>query len=143
MTNTSAAMQKPVFFDDMFVLATNAMKNSYAPYSKFHVGCCIRTAGNKLFSGTNVENAAYACAQCAEASAMGAMVTQGELKITEVLLISSGDAACPPCGNCRQKLWEFASPSAFVYLCNKGGLLQVVTLGELLPYSFDVTNLSL
>jgi homotetrameric cytidine deaminase len=112
--------------------ATAAMKNAYAPYSKFKVGAAVRGRSGAIYAGANVENVAYPQGQCAEASAIGAMVAAGESAITAVAVVAEKLEVCPPCGGCRQRLSEFGDPSTPVYL----GPTET-TLGELLPGAFD------
>ena len=80
-------MKLPVYFEKMLKQAISARNNAYAPYSKFQVGCCIRTENNLFFAGTNVENIAFGTTQCAEGAAIGAMITAGERKITNFLIL--------------------------------------------------------
>jgi cytidine deaminase len=127
--------------DDMLALARTAREKAYAPYSGFLVGACLRTASGKLYAACNVENAAYPQGQCAEASAIGAMIAGGDTRIVEVLVIGGGDALCTPCGGCRQRLNEFASADVPVHVCGLDGLRKTLTLGDLLPYSFGPDNL--
>jgi homotetrameric cytidine deaminase len=117
--------------------ATAAMRNAHAPYSSFRVGAAIRGAGGGIHTGANVENAAYPQSQCAEASAIGAMVAAGETKIAAVAVVAEQLAVCPPCGGCRQRLSEFAAPDTPVYMGS-----ETTTLGELLPASFGVAELN-
>jgi cytidine deaminase len=88
-----------------------------------------------------VENAAYPQGQCAEATAVGAMVAAGERAIAEILVVADGPALVSPCGGCRQRLREFAGPDTPVYLCSPDGLRRTLTLGELLPLSFGPEHL--
>ncbi|PPR78258.1 MAG: Cytidine deaminase [Alphaproteobacteria bacterium MarineAlpha2_Bin1] len=125
----------------MFKMANLAHKNAYVPYSGFKVGVCIRSDNDKLFFGSNVENAAYPQSQCAEASAIGSMITSGERKIKEVLIIGGNEELCTPCGGCRQRLYEFSSNHTVIYLCNSNGLLKTLKLIDLLPFSFGPGNL--
>jgi cytidine deaminase len=127
---------------DMVALARAAMGRAYAPYSKFKVGACLRTASGKLYAGANVENAAYPQGQCAEASAIGAMIAGGDTKIVEIVVMGGGAELCTPCGGCRQRLNEFATAETKVHVCGLEGLRRTVTLGELLPYSFGPNNLT-
>lgn len=127
--------------DDMIAAAREVRERAYAPYSKFHVGACLRTKSGKLYSGANVENAAYPQGQCAEASAIGAMIAGGDSDIVEVVVIGGGDALCTPCGGCRQRLNEFADPSVPVHVCGPEGVRKTFTLGELLPGAFGPRNL--
>jgi homotetrameric cytidine deaminase len=118
--------------------AQAAMRNAHAPYSEFLVGAALRAPGGALYSGANVENAAYPQGQCAEASAIGALVAAGERRITEVAVVAEKEDFCPPCGGCRQRLSEFAGPDTPVHLGRPGGPRRTLTLGELLPHAFDL-----
>jgi xanthosine phosphorylase len=121
---------------DLFEAARAAFDNAHAPYSKFRVGAAVRAASGRIFAGANVENASYPEGNCAEASAIAAMVAAGERQITEALVVAAGERLCTPCGGCRQRLAEFAGPEVPVHLCDPQGLRRTVTLGELLPLSF-------
>ena len=112
--------------------AVAAMKNAYAPYSQFKVGAAVRAPGGAIYAGANVENVAYPQGQCAEASALGALVTAGETAITAVAVVAEKLEVCPPCGGCRQRLVEFGAASTPVYLGP-----TTTTLGDLLPGAFD------
>ena len=127
--------------DDMIALARATQQKAYAPYSNFNVGACLRAEDGSLHAGANVENAAYPQGQCAEASAIGAMIAAGARKIAEVVVIGDGDGLCTPCGGCRQRLNEFATPDTPVHICGPEGLRKTFTLGELLPGAFDPNNL--
>ncbi|MGQ9367234.1 cytidine deaminase [Azospirillum sp. ST 5-10] len=123
----------------LIAAARAARANAHAPYSGFPVGAALRTDSGAVFAGANVENAAYPQGQCAEASAIGAMVAAGERRIAAVVVMG-GEAAdgllCTPCGGCRQRLREFAADDAPVHVCGPEGLRRTFTLGELLPHSF-------
>jgi homotetrameric cytidine deaminase len=112
--------------------ASDAMHNAYAPYSRFKVGAAVRARSGAIYAGANVENVAYPQGQCAEASAIGALVTAGETAITAVAVVAERLEVCPPCGGCRQRLSEFGDASTPVYLGP-----TTTTLGELLPGAFD------
>lgn len=122
---------------EMIALARRALAHAHAPYSGFRVGACLRTDTGHLYAGGNVENAAYPQGQCAEATAIGAMVTGGDRRIVEVVVVSQGLEPCAPCGGCRQRLSEFAGPGAVVHLVGPEGVHLTTTLGELLPLAFD------
>ena len=126
---------------DMIDMAGRARKWAYAPYSGFAVGACLRTDTGKCYAGCNVENAAYPEGQCAEAAAIGAMVTGGDRRIVEVVVMGGGDEPCMPCGGCRQKLSEFAGPDTPVHICGPEGVRRTVTLGELMPFGFGPASL--
>jgi homotetrameric cytidine deaminase len=112
--------------------ASEAMENAYAPYSRFKVGAAVRAPSGAIYVGANVENVSYPQGQCAEASALGALVAAGETAITAVAVVAERLEVCPPCGGCRQRLAEFGGGSTPVYLGP-----TTTTLGELLPGAFD------
>jgi cytidine deaminase len=126
---------------DMLAAANAARAYAYAPYSGFAVGACLKGRSGRLYAGCNVENAAYPQTQCAEATAIGAMVAAGEREIAAILVVADSAEPCSPCGGCRQRLAEFAGPGTSVHLCGPDGLRQTVTLGELLPHSFGPKHL--
>lgn len=121
---------------DLFEAARVAMRNAYAPYSKFAVGAAILTDNGKIFAGANMENASYPEGWCAETSAIAHMVMAGERKIAEVAVIAEGMPRITPCGGCRQRLREFGAPGTLVHLCDETGVVETVTLAELLPKAF-------
>jgi len=118
--------------------AEAAMRNAHAPYSGFRVGAAVRAPGGGVYAGANVENAAYPQGQCAEASAIGALVAAGESAIAAVAVVAEKAEICPPCGGCRQRLAELAAPEARVHLGRSGGERLTFTLAELLPMSFEL-----
>ena len=120
----------------LLAAARAAMENAYAPHSGFKVGAALRTPTGAIYSGANVENAAYPQSQCAEASAIGALVAAGEREIAAVAVVAEQMDVCPPCGGCRQRLSEFAGADTPVYL----GASYATTLGELLPLSFSLDS---
>ena len=128
-------------FEKLFNAAKMVRDNAHVPYSNFKVGAAFLTEDDSIVSGCNVENAAYPQSQCAEASAIGNLVSQGFSKIKEVVVIGSGSLLCSPCGNCRQRLREFASLETQIHMCNSDGHLKTSTLKELLPDSFGPENL--
>jgi cytidine deaminase len=127
--------------DKMLALARQAQQHSYSPYSHFPVGACIKSAQGQYYAGCNVENASYGLTHCAEANAIGTMVAQGEQKISEVLVIGPNDILCYPCGSCRQRLSEFATPDCLVHIADQNGIRQQLSMAELLPYAFTEKNL--
>ncbi|MGH2742073.1 MAG: cytidine deaminase [Thermoleophilaceae bacterium] len=118
--------------------ADAAMRNAHAPYSEFRVGAALRAPSGAVYTGANVENAAYPQGQCAEASAIGALVAAGEREISAVAVVAEKLDVCPPCGGCRQRLSEFARPDTPVHLGRPGGERRTITVGELLPLSFEL-----
>jgi homotetrameric cytidine deaminase len=121
----------------LLAAADAVMRSAHAPYSEFKVGAALRTPSGAIHVGANVENAAYPQGQCAEASAIGAMVAAGESEISAVAVVAEKLDVCPPCGGCRQRLSEFATAGTPVYLGRPGQPLQATTVGELLPLAFD------
>jgi homotetrameric cytidine deaminase len=118
--------------------ADAAMRNAHAPYSEFKVGAALRAPGGGVFTGANVENSSYPQGQCAETSAIGALVTAGEHEIAAVAVVAERMEVCPPCGGCRQRLSELASPDTPVYLGRPGGGHRTFTMADLLPLSFEL-----
>jgi len=118
--------------------ADTAMRNAHAPYSRFKVGAALRAGSGAVYTGANVENAAYPQGQCAEASAIGALVAAGESEIAAVAVVAEQMEICPPCGGCRQRLSEFARPDTPVHLGRPGGEHRTFTVAELLPLSFEL-----
>ena len=118
--------------------AQAAMRNAHAPYSGFKVGAALRAAGGAVYVGANVENASYPQGQCAEASALGALVAAGEREITAAAVVAERLEVCPPCGGCRQRLAELARPETPVHLGRPGGPRRTLTVAELLPLSFEL-----
>jgi cytidine deaminase len=135
MSETPAAIEK------LIAAAAAARANAYVPYSRFAVGAAIRADDGRVYAGANVENAAYPQGQCAEASAIGAMVSAGGRRISEMVLLAAGEALCTPCGGCRQRIREFADGETQIHLCGPEGIRHTVSLGELLPLSFGPDNL--
>ncbi len=116
--------------------ADAAMRAAYAPYSEFPVGAAVRSSSGAIYAGANVENVAYPQSQCAEASALGALVAAGETAITAVAVVAERVQRCPPCGGCRQRLREFGAAGVPVHLGRPGQTAHTVTLAELLPGAF-------
>ncbi len=116
--------------------AAKVRENAYAPYSGFKVGAALRGAGGQVFSGVNVENAAYPEGTCAEAGAIAAMIAAGETRIAEIAVIAESPEPVAPCGGCRQKIAEFADPDVQVTMATTGGAQTTVTVRDLLPGAF-------
>jgi homotetrameric cytidine deaminase len=125
----------------LLAAADEVMRTAHAPYSQFKVGAALRTPSGAVHVGANVENVAYPQGQCAEASAIGALIAAGEREISAIAVVAEKLDVCPPCGGCRQRLSEFASADTPVYLGRPGGPLHATTIGELLPLAFDESAL--
>ena len=130
--------------DERLVAAALAARQAaYAPYSNFAVGAAILCADGQMFSGCNVENAAYPEGLCAEAGAIAAMVAAGQRRIAAIVIAAAGPKPCTPCGGCRQKLREFGTPDLHVVCIDpQGATLLTRSLEQLLPDSFGPGHLS-
>ena len=121
--------------EDLLAAAQTAHANAYAPYSGFHVGAALRSAGGAVYAGANVENASYGLGRCAEQSAVQALASAGERSFSEVVVYTTAPEPASPCGACRQVLFEFAE-DATVYLVNDRGVVRRWTVKDLLPGGF-------
>ena len=128
-------------FQKLFEKAKKVREKAHVPYSQFKVGAAFLTEDNSIVVGCNVENASYPQSQCAEASAIGNLISQGHKKIVEAVVIGSGKKLCSPCGGCRQRLREFSKLDVPIHMCNIEGHIKTSTLDELLPDSFGPENL--
>src|SRR6266702_1909831 len=128
--------------DQLFQSAKAARARAYAPYSRFQVGAALRAASGRIFSGCNVENAAYPLGLCAEASAIAAMVAAGETFIAEILVLGPGPGRLAPCGGCRQRIAEFCRGDALVHLADESGQVETAPLADLLPRAFGPASLA-
>lgn len=122
----------------MLTQAKKAYHNAYVPNSHFGVGAAICTEDKNIYSGANVENACYAMGQCAEASALGAMISQqGNTLISAVVLVAKANFPIVPCGGCLQKLSEFAGPETQVHCYTLDGQHKQYRFTALQPVFFD------
>lgn len=125
----------------LYEKATSIRKKAYAPYSRFKVGASILSDVG-IHIGANVENASYGCTSCAEASAISDMIKEGGTSIRLICVSGDADGPVTPCGNCRQRIREFATKDTEVHMVNGKGELQMIsTLETLLPYSFGPESL--
>ena len=116
--------------------ATAARLQSVAPFSNFLVGAAVRTENGKVYTGCNVESASYGLTVCAERVAIWKALSEGERQFTELAVVADTESLTPPCGTCRQIIWEFAK-HATVVLANLRGQRETVSIKELLPRAFD------
>ena len=122
-------------------LARDMRKYSYVPYSRFPVGAALLCAAGRVFTGCNVENAAYGSTLCAERTALVKAVSEGcRTGWTALAIAGSGEDFCWPCGACRQMLYEFA-PHLRVLAARPDGTFRAAALSELLPHAFGPENL--
>ena len=127
---------------DLLAAATAVRTQAFVPYSSFPVAAVLRGKSGRIYAGVNVENVAYPQSQCAEASAIGIMVAAGDRIVTEVLVLAGGERLIAPCGGCRQRLLEFATPDTVVHLCHPDGRHLKTSMAELLPHAFTPSHLA-
>ena len=121
---------------DLFAAAEAVRARAYAPYSRFHVGAAILADDGKIYSGCNIENAAYPIGNCAEASAIAAMIAGGGRRIKRMYVTGPGASPVTPCGGCRQRIREFADLDVVVTSHGVDGAPLDQTVAQLLPHSF-------
>jgi cytidine deaminase, homotetrameric len=121
--------------------ARGAMKKAYVPYSHFHVGAALLTKSGKVFTGFNIENAAYSVCNCAERTAIFKAFSEDEKEYAALAVIAAGGRPVPPCGACRQVMSELCPPDMRVILANVNGDVQVTTVQELLPGAFHAGDM--
>lgn len=124
--------------NSMIKHAREALEHAYAPYSNYQVASCLCTEDDSLFTGVNVENAAYGLSICAESSAICQMVAAGKRKIKSLVVMNGENTLCPPCGACRQRIAEFSAPDTVIYLCNDHAVIKSMRIDELIPEVFKL-----
>lgn len=129
--------------ESLIEYAIEAMENSYSPYSKFPVGAALEMNDGKIFKGANVENASFGGTICAERSAIVAAVSNGykPKEFKRLAIVSKMNDITPPCAICRQTLVEFFKADAQVIMANENKKYKIVTVSELVPYSFTENEL--
>ena len=127
--------------DPLIAAATEARAKAFAPYSNFQVGAALETEDGTIVPGCNVESASYGLTICAERVAIARGVTEGYSCFKRVAVVTDTAAPTPPCGACRQLLWEFA-PDAEVLLANLKGVVVKWTVRDLIPGAFDAKQLT-
>jgi len=126
--------------DALIAAALAARENAFAPYSKFRVGAAIEDIDGRIHTGCNVENSTYGLTVCAERVAVLKAISEGVRKFRRVAIAADTDALTPPCGACRQILWEFCGDVEIV-LVNLRGTTETHRLKDLFPKPFDVSYL--
>jgi cytidine deaminase len=133
---------EPARVDELVSAAREIRINAYAPYSNFHVGAALLTDDDRVFTGVNIENASYPVSVCAERNAIGASVGAGITGVRAVAVVSDADTPTPPCGACRQVLFEFGGPGMAVIAESADGSVRTYwALDELLPDAFGPADL--
>ncbi len=126
--------------DPLISAAVQARDNAHAPFSKFKVGAAVQDDGGRIHTGCNVENATYGLTVCAERVAIFKAISEGARRFTRVAVVADTEKLTPPCGACRQILWEFCGDVEIV-LANLTGKTETMRLGTLFPRAFDASFL--
>jgi len=122
--------------DPLIAAALAVRRNAFAPYSKFKVGAAVEDDAGRIHTGCNVENATYGLTLCAERVAIFKAISEGVRQFRRIAVAADGRRLTPPCGACRQVLWEFCG-DVEITLVNLRGETETCHLGELLPRAFD------
>lgn len=123
--------------DSLIEQAKQARLHSVAPFSKFRVGAAVRTTSGKVYTGCNIESASYGLTVCAERVAIWKALSEGERNFSALAVVADTEELTPPCGTCRQIIWEFARNAEIVF-GNLSGAKEQFSMSELLPRAFDV-----
>lgn len=121
---------------DLIEEAKKARENAFAPYSRFKVGAALKTKDGRIFTGCNIENASYGLTMCAERVAVFKAVSEGETEFESIAVVADTERLTPPCGPCRQIIWEFCGDIP-VTMANLKGATETMQMSELLPRAFD------
>ena len=127
--------------ENLIKVATDARLCSRAPFSNFLVGAALRTAEGKIYTGCNIESASYGLTVCAERVAIWKALSECERDFTDLVVVVDTEQLTPPCGTCRQIIWEYCK-EAKITLVNLRGQRQEVDIVELLPRAFDARFLN-
>src|SRR4051794_19084411 len=138
MGNTIAAS---ISDDELIEQAKQARQEAHAPFSNFQVGAAIMTSDGRVYTGCNIEQSVYSLTMCAERVAIFKAVSEGAREFVKIAVVADFETVTPPCGCCRQSLWEFAGPGTKVILANLAGEVRRLDIEELLPLPFDATFL--
>ncbi|MGD1068725.1 MAG: cytidine deaminase [Bryobacteraceae bacterium] len=126
--------------DHLISAALDARENAHAPYSKFKVGAAVEDDAGHIHTGCNIENATYGLTLCAERVAIFKAISEGARRFKRVAIVADTDQLTPPCGACRQILWEFCG-NVEIALANLHGKTETLRLGTLFPRAFDASLL--
>ena len=123
--------------DELVERAREARLAAHAPYSHFQVGAALLTSDGRVFAGCNIENATYSLTVCAERVAIFKAVSEGAREILKIAVVADHENPTPPCGCCRQMIWEFATDDTEVILANLYGNVRKFAIKDLFPDAFD------
>jgi cytidine deaminase len=126
--------------DPLVAAARRARERAHAPFSRFHVGAAVEDADGRIYTGCNIENATYGLTVCAERVAIFKAVSEGARRLRRIAIVADTEALTPPCGACRQIIWEFCG-DAEVILANLRGDTETLRMRDLLPRPFDASFL--
>jgi cytidine deaminase len=124
----------------LIAAARQSRENAHAAFSKFRVGAALRATSGRIFGGCNVENATYGLTICAERVAIFKAISEGERGFDAIAVVTDTDSLTPPCGACRQLIWEFCGDVP-VILSNLKGKTEVIQMKALFPKPFDASSL--
>ena len=127
--------------DALIAQAAAARELALADYSNFKVGAALEAADGSVFTGCNIENASYGLTMCAERVALFKALSEGRRAFKTLAVVTNAKKLTPPCGSCRQLLWEYCG-NIRVVLSSTQGLEQALAMNELLPYPFDRGDLN-
>ena len=127
-------------YDSLIAAARRARENAHAPYSNFRVGAALRAKSGRIFGGCNIENATYGLTVCAERVAIFKAMSEGERGFDAITVVTDTSVLTPPCGACRQLIWEFCGDVPVV-MANLQGKVEVRQMRDLFPSPFDSSNL--
>lgn len=126
--------------DALIEAAKRARENAHAAFSNFRVGAALHATSGRIFGGCNVENATYGLTVCAERVAIFKAISEGERGFDAIAVVTDTDKLTPPCGACRQIIWEFCGDIP-VILANLKGQVETIAMRDLFPKPFDDSNL--
>jgi cytidine deaminase len=126
--------------DPLIEAARQARENAHAPFSNFRVGAALHATSGRIFGGCNVENATYGLTVCAERVAIFKAMSEGERGFDAIAVVTDTDTLTPPCGACRQLIWEFCGDVP-VILANLRWKIETLQMRDLFPKPFDSSNL--
>jgi cytidine deaminase len=124
--------------DPLLQAALLARERAHAPYSRFKVGAAVSDETGRLFTGCNIESASYGLSMCAERVAVFKAVSEGSARLTRIAVVTGTEILTPPCGACRQILWEFCRDAELI-LANLTGKQETMSVSQIYPRPFDAS----
>ena len=127
-------------YDALIAAAKHSREHAHAKFSNFKVGAALRAVSGRIYGGCNVENATYGLTICAERVAIFKAISEGERKFDAIAVVTDTAMLTPPCGACRQIIWEFCG-DVQVVMASVKGKVETVRMSQLFPKPFDSSNL--